>query len=149
MFNYRSEDLIFLANKSLNLVEGLEYGNASLIRQFPLHFTSKWRKWLSILTTYVKQKQKNKKIQSYMLITVEKCFGAVLPYSILMPPRLPDICHCCMVWSNLVSWHENICLTEGHHHLFFHRIQVGFVVLYHKALNTVWTEIWVRVSRLD
>lgn len=73
-----------------------------------------------------------------MFITVDKWFSAALPYSTLMPPRLRDICHYYMVWSSLVSWNGNICLTEGRHHLFFHRIQVGFVVLYHKALNTVW-----------
>ena len=68
-----------------------------------------------------------------------------------MPPRLPDICHCYMVWLSLVSWHGNICLTKRRRHLFFRRIQVDFVVLYHKALNTAWTEKWFRlsVSRLD
>lgn len=71
-----------------------------------------------------------------MLVTVEKWLSAVLPYSTLMPPRLPDICHCYMVWLSLVSWHGNICLTKRRRHLFFRRIQVGFVVLYHKALNT-------------
>lgn len=74
-----------------------------------------------------------------MFITANKMV-AVLPCSTLMPPRLPDICHCYMAWWSLVSSHENICLTEGHHLLFFHRIPVDFVVLYHKALNTVCKE---------
>lgn len=85
---------------------------------------------------YVKAEEFHVESKKTMLVTVEKWLSAVLPYSILMPPRLPDICHCYKVWLNLVSWHENICLTKRRRHLFFRRIQDGFVVLYHKELNT-------------
>ena len=61
----------------------------------------------------------------------------VLPYSTLMPPTLPGIGHCHMVWWSWVSWRGSSEQTAGYHLPSFHRKPHDFAVLCHKELNTM------------